>query len=137
VFQPLDTNLYTSSKLEDIQVRRLYADYLSKGIFRKRPDVVLLTRVESDPITSQLDGFAGLAVDKINGTEVRDLKHANELLHPEKPPEFHVIEFIGADRPLIIPSAEVEAANRRVQKSYNIPRLSNLEDEAPATPDKP
>jgi len=137
VFQPLDTNLYSSSKLSDIHVRRLYADYVSKGIFKKRPDVVILTHVESDPITSQLEGFAGLAVDKINGTEVRDLKHANELLHPAKPPEFHVIEFVGSDRPLVIPSAEVEAANQRVAKNYHIPRLANLEDDAPATPSQP
>ncbi len=128
VFQPLDTNLLASSKLEDLAVRRLYTDYVPKGLFQKHQDVVVLTRVESDPVTSQLGDFAGFAVDKINGVEVRDLKHAHELLHPAQAPEFHVIELFGASRPVIIPAAEVEAANRRVAENYGIGKLENLED---------
>ncbi len=127
VFQPLDTNVFASVKLDDINVRRFYSDFVPKGIFQKRQDIVLLTRVESDPVTSQLDGFAGYAVDKINGTEVRDFKHAYELLHPDPEPEFHVIELFGADRPVVIPAAAVKAANQRVQASGGISRLFNLE----------
>ncbi|MEO0018554.1 MAG: hypothetical protein RLZZ522_1837 [Verrucomicrobiota bacterium] len=127
VFQPLDTNVFASVKFDDINVRRFYADFVSKGIFQKRQDIVLLTRVESDPVTSQLDGFAGYAVDKINGTAVRDFKHAYELLHPETEPEFFVIELFGANRPVVIPAAAVKAANDRVQASGGISRLFNLE----------
>jgi S1-C subfamily serine protease len=127
VFQPLDTNVFASVKFDDINVRRLYSDYVSEGIFLKRKDVVLLTRVESDPVTNQLDLFAGFAVDKINGTEVRDFKHAHELLHPAEAPEFHVIELFGANRPVVIPSAAVKAANDRVQTSCGITKLSNLD----------
>jgi hypothetical protein len=128
VFQPLDTNLYGSIKLENIHVRRLFGDYVRKGIFRERKDIVVLTRVESDPLTSQLDGFAGLVVDKINGVEVSSLKELHEILNAEKPPEYFVIELFGAPRPLILPSAEVAAANERVKRQYAIPSLSNLED---------
>ena len=88
VFQPLDTNLFAASKFNDVTLRRLYTDYVPKGLFEKHKDIVVLTRVESDPVTSQLSDFAGFAVDKINGVEVRDLAQANELLHPEKAPEF-------------------------------------------------
>lgn len=128
VFQPLDTNLFASAKFNDINVRRLYADYVPKGVFQKRPDIVILTRIESDPVTSQMDGFAGSAVDKINGVEVKDLKHANELLHPETPPEFFVIELFGASRPVIVPSSVVKDADKRVQLNYGIDHLLNLED---------
>jgi len=126
VFQPLDTNLFASSKLDNVNVRRLYSDYVPKGIFTERQDIVLLTRVESDPINSQLGGFTGLAVDKINGVTVKSLNHANELLNPETPPEFHVIELFGAPRPVVIPGKEVAAANERIRKTYAIERLSNL-----------
>lgn len=126
VFQPLDTNLFATAKFEDVTVRRLYTDYVSKGLFKKHKDVVVLTRVESDPVTSQLDGFAGFAVNKINGVEVTDLKQAHELLHPGNAPEFHVIELFGASRPVVIPSAAVEAANQRVADNYGITRLENL-----------
>ncbi len=126
VFQPLDTNLFATVKFDDVNVRRLYSDYLPKGIFTERQDIVLLTRVESDPVNSQVGGFAGLAVDKINGTTVKSLKHAQELLYPDTPPEFHVIELFGAPRPVVIPGDAVAAANERVQKTYAIQSLSNL-----------
>jgi hypothetical protein len=126
VFQPLDTNLFATSKFTDINVRRLFSDYVPKGLFKKHRDIVILTRVESDPITSQLTDFTGFAVEKINGVEVTDLKQAYELLYPKEAPEFFVIELFGANRPLIIPSAGVAGANQRVAKSCGIPSLQNL-----------
>jgi hypothetical protein len=128
VFQPLDTNLLATAKFDDITVRRLYADYVPKGLFQKHSDIVVLTRVESDPVTSQLGDFAGFAVHKINGVEDTDLQQAYGLLHPKAPPEFHVIELSGASRPVIIPSAAVDDANARVAKNYGIARLENLTD---------
>lgn len=127
VFQPLDTNLFAASKFDDITVRRLYSNYVPKGLFQKHKDIVVLTRVESDPVTSQLGNFSGYAVEKINGVEVRDLKHASELLHPAKPPEFFIIELAGAERPVVIPSALVNQANLRMQQN-GISKLENLED---------
>ena len=127
VFQPLDTNLFAASKFENVTLRRLYTDYVPKGLFKKHKDIVVLTRVESDPVTSQLSGFTGFAVDKINGVEVQDLAHAHQLLHPKEMPEFFTIELFDADRPIIIPSASVAAANKRM-KSNGITRLENLED---------
>lgn len=128
VFQPLDTNLFASVKFDDITLRRLYTDYVPKGLFQKRRDIVVLTRVESDPVTSLLGDFAGYAVDKINGVEVADLKQAHELLHPAEAPEFFVIELLGAPRPLVIPSSVVKEANQRVARNSGIARLSNLTD---------
>ena len=128
VFQPLDTNLYATLRFDNLHVRRLYADYMAKGLFQKRQDIVVLTRVESDPVTSQMAPFAGHAIDKINGETVRDLRHAHALLHPENPPEFHVIEMFGGPRPLVIPSAAVAAANERVARSADIDRLANFDE---------
>ncbi len=127
VFQPLDTNLFATSKFNDVTVRRLYTDYVPKGLFQKHRDVVVLTRVESDPVTSLLGGFTGFAVDKINGTEVRDLAHAHELLHPKQPPEFFTIELFDAERPIVIPAASVAGANQRMMDN-GIDRLENLQD---------
>jgi S1-C subfamily serine protease len=128
VFQPLDTNLFATAKFDNVTVRRLYTDYVPKGLFQKHRDIVVLTRVETDPVTSRLGDFTGYAVDKINGVEVTDLKQAHALLHPEKPPEFHVIELFGASRPLIIPSAAVQEANGRIAQNYGITKLENLDE---------
>jgi S1-C subfamily serine protease len=128
VFQPLDTNLLGSVKLDDLNIRRLYTQYVPKGLFQTRPDIVVLTRIESDPLTSQMGEFSGYAVDKINGVEVKDLVHAHELLNPAEAPEYFVIELFGASRPLVIPAKEVEAAEKRVQLNYDIKNPSRLEN---------
>jgi phosphoribosylamine-glycine ligase len=83
---------------------------------------------QGDPITSQLGDFSGYAVNKINGVEVNDLKHAYELLHPENPPEFHVIELFGAERPVVIPASKVAEADARIAKAYGISKMENLTD---------
>ena len=127
VFQPLDTNLFATSKFEDVTLRRLYTDYVPKGLFEKHKDIVVLTRVESDPVTSQLTDYVGFAVNKINGVVVRDLAHAHELLHPKEAPEFFVIDLFDAERPVVIPSAKVEGADKRMREN-GITSLENLED---------
>ncbi len=128
VFQPLDTNLFATSKFTDVTVRRLYSDYVSKGIFEEKEDIVILTQIQPDPVTSQIANFTGQAVEKINGLPVKDLKQLHELLYAENPPKFHTIELYGASRPIVIPSSEVPAANERVQRNYGITQLENLED---------
>ena len=128
VFQPLDTNLFATAKFDDVTVRRLYTDYMPKGLFQKHRDVVILTRIESDPITSQLGDFSGYAVNKINGVEVTDLQQAYDLLHPQTVPEFHVIELFGAERPVVIPAAKVAEAESRIAKAYGISKMENLSD---------
>jgi S1-C subfamily serine protease len=128
VFQPLDTNLYAVNRLENIHVRRMYDDYLAEGLFKKHEDIVILTRVEEDPLTSRLGNFAGLVVEKINGVEVKSLRHAAELLQAEPKPEFLVIECLGAERPIVLPGDQVQAANERVATNYGINRNFNLEE---------
>jgi S1-C subfamily serine protease len=128
VMQPLDTNLYATAKFKDTTVRRFYSDYVPKGLFEDKKDIVILTQAMSDPVTSQIEGFTGKAIEKINGEPIRDLNHAYEQLYRKDAPEFHVIELYGANRPIIIPSKKVKEANSRVQRSYGISLIANLEN---------
>jgi len=120
VFQPLDINLYSAFKFTSPRVRKIYQNYVKDGIFKARKDVVVLTRVESDRLTTHMTEFEGSVVDEINGTRVRDLAHAHELLYSAGQPEFITIRFNGISRPLVIPSAEVEAANERIMSKNSI-----------------
>jgi S1-C subfamily serine protease len=128
VFQPLDSNLLAATKLDDLNVRRLFSRYISKGIFKERHDLVVLTNTLNDPINSQLGGVNGLAVDKINGVTVTSLAQAQELLHPANPPEYFVIELIGGSRPIVIHAKDVAEADQRIFDNYSISQQSNLED---------
>jgi S1-C subfamily serine protease len=126
LFQPLDTNLFATASFRDVNVRRLYSDYVSKGLFQEFEDVVILTDILADELNSTLPSLKGKIVKTINGTKVTSLAQAHDLLYPEKSPEYLVIELLGVERPLVLPYAEIPAANERVSKNYQIKRLSNL-----------
>lgn len=127
LFQPLDTNLFATQSFRDVTVRRMYSDYVSKGLFQEYKDIVILTDFLTDELNSSMPRYEGRVVKTINGFKVTSLAIAQKLLYPEKPPEHFVIELMGVDRPLVLPAAQIKAANDRVQKNYNIPRLSNLQ----------
>ncbi|GHC64715.1 S1C family serine protease [Roseibacillus persicicus] len=121
VIQPLTLNAMSAHRLTGVTIRHLTTNYLNKAIFRERPEILVLTRVESDELTANMGGFTDSVINTINGEKVRDLKHAYELLYEKEQPEFTVIEFENMGRPLVIPSAKVEAVNQRLMKTNNIP----------------
>ena len=121
VFQPITLNSMSAHKLTDVDTRYVTGNYLRKGTFKERPELVALTRVESDELTSNLGEFSDTLLDTINGVKVRDLAHAYELLYEAEQPEFTVIECLNKGRPIIIPSAKVAASNERLMRTNNIP----------------
>lgn len=126
VFQPLSYNLYAQHQFSNGRLRQLYNDYVEKGISVDRKDLVVLTRVESDQLTTHMGSFTGQVVSSINGERVRDLRQVHEILNQEAPPEFHVIRFDGNTLPLIIPSAEALAAGDRIRRQVGITRSHRL-----------
>ena len=120
VFQPLDFNLYSAHQFTSPRVRKIFQNYVRDAIFKEREDVVVVTRVESDRLTSFITGFTGTVVDEINGTKVKTLQHAYDLLYAKDQPEFITIKCNGVARPIVIPSAEVESANKRIMRQNGI-----------------
>ena len=133
VFQPLDFNLYSTYGFDSPRVRKIFQNYVQDALFKEREDVVVLTRVESDRLTSFITGFNGTVVDEINGQRVRNLSHAHELLYAKDQPEFITIKSNGFPRPIVIPSAEVESANKRIMKQNGIFRSHYLGDSQPSS----
>jgi hypothetical protein len=127
VFQPLDLNLFATFNFDNRRLRQLFADYVSEGHFREYEDIVVLTRVENDRLTTHMGKFAGMVVDEVNGVKIKNLRQLHEILNGENPPEFHVIKFNGASVPLIIPSAEVPAAQKRIMTQVGITNAAQLD----------
>lgn len=127
VFQPLDFNLFASYKFNDPGIRRLYDEYVGEGGFQDRKDIVILTRVESDQLTTFMTGFSGMVVDKVNGTKITELSQLHEILRAESAPEFHAITFIGAKRPLVLPSAQAKECHPRIMRQVGISREAQLD----------
>ena len=68
-------------------------------------------------------------VTKVNGEEVKGLAHLYSLLYPENGqsrPDFTVIEFADAARPMVIDNTTLDAANERISRSYGIPAPARL-----------
>ncbi|MGD1978435.1 MAG: trypsin-like peptidase domain-containing protein [Akkermansiaceae bacterium] len=127
VFQPLDLNLFATYKFDDFRLRQIFSDYVSKGLFEDMEDVVVLTRIESDQLTSPMKGFSGKVVSKVDGEKIKNLRQLHELLNNPNPPEYHVIEFSGANRPLVIPSAKVPEAQTRIMRQVGISKPAQLD----------
>ena len=120
--------MYGAHNLNGTKLRKISADYISEEIFKTRQDIVILTNILKDPINSGIGGYGGVVLDKINGELVESLKHAHELLNPEKTPEFFELECLGIPRPLILPGAKIGDADKRIQKQYGVNSLFNLEN---------
>ena len=127
VFQPLNLNLFATFKFNDRRLRQIFADYTSRGLFKDMEDVVVLTRVENDRLTTRMGGFTGMVVSKVNGKKIKTLRQLHELLNAPNPPEYHVIEFNGGNRPLVIPSAEVPGAQKRIMAQVGITKAAQLD----------
>jgi len=97
VFQPLDRNLYAAHSFKNTRVRRLFTHYIDESIFKERKDIVILTRVLSDPVNTHVSSHAGKAIESINGEKIKTLDQVHALLHPEQMPEFFVIKSEGVE----------------------------------------
>jgi len=126
VFQPLTLNLFSAHRLDSPRIRRLIARYVSENIFKEREDVVIMTTVLNDPVNEKLSGFAGNAVESINGVKIKNLQQAHELLNPKELPEFFEIRLDGVSRPLILPGKGIDAVNKRIEQTYGISSPSYL-----------
>lgn len=94
--------------------------------------MVIITKVLDDEVNARLSGSVSNAiVEKINGVKVKGLSHAYKLLYPEKMPEYVIIELKDGERPLIFEGKAMEAANKRISKTYNIPKNARLDSAIP------
>ncbi len=120
VFQPLDRNLYAAHSFKNTRVRRLFVHYIDEAIFKERKDIVILTRILSDPINTHISNHTGKAIESINGEKVTSLDQVHALLNPEETPEFFVIKCEGLARPIVIPSNKAKEASERTMRNYGI-----------------
>lgn len=128
VFQPLHFNVIAAHGIAPSSFLVEMDAYLQGG-FRQHTDVVVLTRVLPDEVNARFDDPGRRIVTHVNGEEVKGLAHLYSLLYPEEGksrPDYTVIEFAGAARPLVIDNATLEAANARISRSYSIPAPARL-----------
>lgn len=129
VFQPLQRNTIAAHRLNPLDFTVDMAQFLRRGGVLEKEDIVVVTKVLPDEANARFTTYGRRIVTKVNGQEVKGLSHLYSLLYPEdgQRPDFTVIEFADAPRPLVIDNAAVDAANARIQASYNVPAPARLE----------
>lgn len=124
LFQPLSRDFLEVYGIDDLRVRYFYDSFVSRNIFVKHPEVIILSQVLPDPITAYLDEFRNSIIDEVNGKPIKRLEDLAAAF--AQPSEYYVIKCIGEGRPLVLERSKVEGARERIKTAYNVTSEQNL-----------
>ncbi len=124
LFQPLSRNLMTAYNFQNPRIEYFFEHFITKEIYEDRPEIIILTSILADPLNTYLGEFREQIVDEINDKKIKTLKDVAAAF-AEKP-EFYVVKFVGAGRPLVLERAAVEAARERIKARYNVTEEQNV-----------
>ncbi len=124
LFQPLSRNLMSAYTFQNPRIDYYFEYFISKEIYEEHPEIIVLTAILADPLNTYLSEFREQIVDEINGKKIKTLKEVAAAF--EEKPEYYVIKFVGAGRPLVLERAAVEAARERIKTRYNVTEEQNL-----------
>lgn len=126
VFQPLSHGFYTALQNKPVLLRYYYSQFLTEALYRRHPEVVVLSRVMPDPSTSYLGGFVPGIVREVNGAAIHTLEDLAAAF--AQPAAFYVVQMAGDLPPLVLEAEAVQAAHDRIRRQYGITRDAYLHD---------
>ena len=124
LFQPLSRNLVNAYGFQNPRIDFYFNEYINKELYNERPEVIVLTTILADPLNTFLGEFREQIVDEINGKKIKTLADIAAAFAEQ--PEFYVVKFVGAGRPLVLERKAVEAARERIKTRYNVTSEQNL-----------
>lgn len=125
VFQPVDANFMSEHRPDDLRLRYNFDEFISQGIYKDRPELVVLSSVLADPVNAYAGDFRYDLVDKINGTEIKRIDDVAAAF--KKPADYYVIEMVGQGRPIVLERKAVEEARDRIRSRYRVATEENLQ----------
>lgn len=130
LFQPMNRNLMDAHGIRDPLVNYIFDNYLTKEIYKERPEVVVLTSILPDKVNSFLLSYQQSIVDEVNGVKIKTLKDvADALKKKDGDGKFVVIKLLEKNRPLVLKREFAEEAHPRIMKTYEVSADSYLGDE--------
>ena len=93
---------------------------------RQRKEYVALAEIMPDQVNSYASDFEDKPVESINGTAIHSL---DDVYNAFKQPidDFHIIKFMGNDRPLTIDAQKAQLRKQQILNKYHIPAETRLE----------
>lgn len=124
LFQPMDRNFLAANRVTNPDALYYYNAFLRDEIYLRRPELVILSTILSDPINTYLRRFRMNLVDEVNGKKITTLRDLAVAL--STPAKRYVIRMIGNGVPIILEADKISAANKRIRQRYAIPEEKYL-----------
>jgi S1-C subfamily serine protease len=124
LFQPLDRDFLDAQKNVDTRLRYFFDYYVQDHLYRRHPEVIVLSEILKDPVNTYAAPFKGGIVSKINGRDIRTLQDVADAF--EQPGEFHTIEILGEGRPVVLERTALTGADQRIRQRYGVTIDRNL-----------
>ncbi|MBA7660690.1 hypothetical protein ES703_68695 [subsurface metagenome] len=107
-------------------LRYLFHNSMQLNTDRQRKEYVALAEIMPDQVNSYADDFEDKPVESINGTTIYNL---DDVCNAFKQPidDFHIIKFMGNDRPLTIDAQKAQLRKQQILNKYHIPAETRLE----------
>jgi hypothetical protein len=118
LFQPLTRNLVNSFQFQNPRVDYYFDFFLTREIYEKHPEVIVLSTILNDPLNTYLQDFKEGIVESVNGQPIKTLKDLSDAFASKV--DVYVVEFVGLGRPLVLERAAVDAARERIRSRYNV-----------------
>jgi hypothetical protein len=125
LFQPMNRNLMEAHGIRDPLVNYWFDNYLTKELYKERPEPVILTAVLPDEVNSYLQGYQHSIVDEINGLKIRALKDVADALK-KKDGQFVEIKLVDKHRTLVLRRDLADQAHPRIMQTYQVREDSYL-----------
>ena len=107
-------------------LRYLFYNSMQLNTDRQRKEYVVLAEIMPDQVNSYANDFEDKPVESINGTAIHSL---DDVYNAFKEPidDFHIIKFMGNDRPLTIDAQKAQLRKQQILNKYHIPTETRLE----------
>jgi hypothetical protein len=106
-------------QFQNTRVDYYFDFFINREIYKKHPEVVVLSAILNDPTNTYFGEFKEGIVESVNGKEIKTLRDLAAAFAEVK--DFYVIEFVGTGgRPLVLERAAVEGARERIKTRYNV-----------------
>jgi S1-C subfamily serine protease len=126
IFQPLSYNFLKASNIKDINLLYHCYYFVDNELYLKTPEIVVLSKILTDPINVYLSGFGNSIVQKINDKNIRTLKDVSDAF--KEPADYYVIRLMGKHRPVVLERKAVEEARERIIRGYGVLKEEYLGD---------
>lgn len=124
VFQPVDQNFISATRLENQRTKFLYDNFLADQLYNEREEIVILSSVLDDPVNSFADTFRHAIIEKVNNKPIRTLQDLADAFDTGS--DTYVLEFLGGSRPFVMEADAVDAARERILANYGVRSERNL-----------